>query len=61
MTGQAGELTDEVEITPEMIEAGMSAVDGYDLADGLISRAEEVCSIYRAMLAARQFPRLSAP
>lgn len=43
----------EIEITPEMIEAGMTAVDGRDFADGLISHDEAVCLVYRAMEAAR--------
>jgi len=49
-----GRRYDDNEITPEMIEAGMAAVDKFDRADGLVSPDEEVCLIYRAMENARR-------
>lgn len=47
----------EIEITPEMIDAGVSAVDSRDFSEGLISHDEAVCLVYRAMEALR--PSLS--
>ena len=44
----------EIEITPEMIEAGVNAVSAWDLRDGFISRDEELRLIYRAMEEARR-------
>jgi hypothetical protein len=44
--------TDEVEITPAMIEAGCAVLDGFsmqDMHEGWLSREDVVTSIYRAM------------
>lgn len=38
---------DEIEVTPGMIDAGVSAVDPIDY--GVIDRSEEVALIFRAM------------
>jgi len=42
----------EIEITPEMIEAGMNAIDPLD--HGYLSREDEIkmiwCALYRAFL-----------
>jgi hypothetical protein len=45
------------EITPDMIEAGLAAIDPFDLqdaADGYLGRDELVSAIFRAMYLARQ-------
>jgi hypothetical protein len=45
------------EITPEMIAAGVAAIDPFDLqdaADGYLGRDELVSAIFRAMHQARQ-------
>ena len=41
-----------VHVTPEMIEAGLKAIDGFELLDvweGYLSRADLVATIYRHM------------
>jgi hypothetical protein len=47
---------EDIEITPEMIEAGAEALRGgvsQDLADGFLTPREVAVSVYRAMSAAR--------
>jgi len=50
------ERNEEIEITPEMIEAGAEALRGgvsQDLAEGFLTPREVAVSVYRAMTAAR--------
>lgn len=42
-------LTDEIEVTPEMIEAGAEMLFGFDWQDG--ATTEVVQDVYRAMAA----------
>lgn len=47
---------DGVEITPEMIEAGVAELGGFiasDIVDGFLNPADVVVAIYRAMLESR--------
>ena len=53
--GQAGELTNEIEITPEMLNAGRESLLASFPEDVLSERtaglSQAVCDIYRAMRA----------
>ena len=44
-------MTEEIEITPEMVEAGVEAAAIYDSDDSL---TDVVTAVYRAMIAAAQ-------
>lgn len=49
-------LTNDVEVTPEMIEAGQRAFAAYsvaDIAEGWVSSAELVTVVYRQMAGTR--------
>jgi hypothetical protein len=49
--------TEDIPVTPEMISAGVAAIDPFDLqdaADGYLGRDELVTAIFRAMDRARQ-------
>lgn len=42
----------EIEITPEMIIAGIAEISGFELIDaweGFLGKSDLVCSIYKAM------------
>ncbi len=54
-TRQAGEETQEVEVTPEMIEAGVAALLSSDLRSD--AYGEVITSILEAALAANQATR----
>lgn len=50
---------DEIKITPEMIEAGLEAISGFELIDvfdGFESRRDLVIAIFLAMQAKRSQP-----
>jgi hypothetical protein len=52
-TATATSQSEEIEITPEMIEAGAQELDVFvaqDLAEGFITRWEVAEAVYRAML-----------
>lgn len=56
LTGSGPENPEEIEITPEMVNAGLAAIGGFELidaAEGYLDRAELVRSIYRQMAKAR--------
>jgi len=56
----AAENEDDIprsEVTPQMVLAGIAAIDGFDLLDaweGYLGRDELVTAIYRAMARARE-------
>jgi hypothetical protein len=53
----AGAPETEIEVTPEMIGAGLGEISGFDLEDardGFLDRGELVSRIFRAMLLARR-------
>jgi hypothetical protein len=55
-TGSGPENPKEIEITPEMIQAGLAAIGGFELLDawdGYLDRAELVRTIYRHMAKVR--------